>query len=256
MVFVDTHTHLYLDNFEHDRVEVVRRAIEQGVEYMFLPNIDVKTLASLDDLSLGFSGHIFPMLGLHPTSVKDDYEIQLEVLEKSLGVHKYYAIGETGMDLYWDVSYRKEQEDAFRKQIKWAQTYNLPIVIHSRNALDEILEVLKSEVSSKMKGIFHCYPGDTETAKQIIDMGFYIGIGGTVTYKKSNVPELIQNIGLSHIVLETDAPFLPPVPYRGKRNESAFLIYIAQKVAEILGKGINEVAERTTENAQNVFGFK
>ena len=253
MILVDTHTHFYLEHFDNDRHEAVQRAIDNGIKFMLLPNIDAGSIEPLKKSAAEFPLNLFPMIGLHPTSVKDNYEEELAIIENELKTFTYYAIGETGIDLYWDTTFEKEQKEALRQQVILADKYNLPIVIHSRNALQQIMNVLKDKSLPQIKGVFHCYPGDAETAKEIVRMGYFLGIGGTVTYKKTELPAVINAVGLENIVLETDAPFLPPVPYRGKRNESLYIKYVAEKIAEIMNVSIEKVAEITTQNAFDLF---
>jgi len=253
MILVDTHTHLYLDHFDNDRHEVVKRAIDNDVKFMLLPNIDAQSIEPLKKLVSEFPLNLFPMIGLHPTSVNNNYEKELAIIEEELKTDTYYAIGETGIDLYWDTTFEKEQKESLRQQIILADKYNLPIVIHSRNALQQIIDVLNEKSLPKIKGVFHCYPGDAKAAKDIVSKGYFIGVGGTVTYKKTELPDVIKAVGIENIVLETDAPFLPPVPFRGKRNESLYIRYVAEKVAEIMDVPIDKVAEKTTENAFTLF---
>ncbi len=253
MILVDTHTHLYLEHFDDDRSEMINRAIDRGVKYMLIPNIDSKSVDGMMQLCNDFPKNCFPMMGLHPTNVDENYESELGILEDHLQNGSFKAIGEIGIDLYWDKTFAKEQEIAFLKQIDWAKQYDLPIVIHSRDSMKEIFEVLERVNSPELHGVFHCFSGDLNDAKRAIEMGFQLGIGGVVTFKKSNLPEILKKIDLSHIMLETDAPYLTPVPFRGKRNESSYTYYIAEKIAEIKNKSIEEVAEITTSNAIKLF---
>ena len=255
MILIDTHTHLYLDHFDSDRAEVVQRAIDNDVKFMLLPNIDAESIEPMKQLAGKFPYNLFPMIGLHPTSVKTDYKKELEVIENELKTNSFCAIGETGIDLYWDKTYEEEQKEALRHQIILADTYNLPVVIHSRNALKEIIDVIEDKSLPKVRGVFHCYPGDVATAIKIVNMGYFIGVGGTLTYKKTDLPEVIKAVGLAHIVLETDAPFLPPVPFRGQRNESLYIKYVAEKIAEILNVNLEIVAEKTSNNAISLFSL-
>jgi TatD DNase family protein len=253
MILTDTHAHLYLEQFDHDRHIMVGRAIERGVKYLFLPNIDRDSIKPMMDLAGAFPAHCFPMMGLHPTSVKEDYRQQLETVGQWLKKDKFCAIGEMGIDLYWDKSYFSEQQEAFRYQVKLAKEYRLPIVIHSRNSFDEIFRLLDEVWEPGLKGVFHCFTGDIRQADHIVQLGFKLGIGGVLTYKNSGLKEVMQNVSLDNILLETDAPFLAPVPYRGSRNESAYIYEIAQTLAEIKGIDIEEVAEVTTGNAMELF---
>jgi TatD DNase family protein len=253
MILTDTHAHLYLEQFDHDRHNMVGRAMERGVTFLFLPNIDRDSIKPMMDLAEAFPGQCFPMMGLHPTSVKEDYQQQLETVAFWLKQEKFCAIGEMGIDLYWDKTYFPQQQEAFRYQVKLAKEYQLPIVIHSRNSFDEIFRLLDEVWEPGLKGVFHCFTGNIQQADHIIDLGFKLGIGGVLTYKNSGLKEVMQNISLDHILLETDAPFLAPVPYRGNRNESAYIYDIAQNLAEIKGIDIAEVAEVTTGNAMELF---
>jgi len=256
MEFIDTHAHLYLDHFDNDRKEVVERAINNGIGFMLQPNIDLDSITPMHELCLAFPEHIKPMMALHPTSVKSDYKNVLAQIEVFLIKNQYIAIGETGIDLYWDKSFINEQKEAFRKHIKWAEQYNLPLVIHSRNALGEIIQILNEYKHHKIKGVFHCYPGDVRTAEFLIKRGFLIGVGGTVTYKNSKLQEVVKAVGIDNIVLETDSPYLPPVPYRGQRNESIYIKDIALKIAEITGLELQTIARATTLNAKMLFNIE
>ena len=235
MILTDTHTHLYLEQFDEDRDLMIRRAMDTGVRYMLLPNIDRDSIPGLLSLSNSYPEHCLPMMGLHPTSVKNDWKEQLEIVGEWLQRRRFCAVGETGIDLYWDRTHQKEQETAFRKQIRWAREHDLPIVIHSRNSFREIMNILTEEKHDGMRGVFHCFSGTLEEAREAIDLGFMLGIGGVLTYKKSGLDTVMASIGLEHILLETDSPFLPPVPHRGKRNESAWVLFVAQKLALIKG---------------------
>ena len=253
MILTDTHAHLYLEQFDHDRHNMVGRAVERGVKYLLLPNIDRDSIKPMMDLAEAFPGHCFPMMGLHPTSVKEDYLQQLETVAFWLKQEKFCAIGEMGIDLYWDKTYFPQQQEAFRYQVMLAKEYQLPIVVHSRNSFDEIFRLLDEVWEPGLKGVFHCFTGNIQQADHIVNLGFKLGIGGVLTYKNSGLKEVIQIISLDHILLETDAPFLAPVPYRGSRNESAYIYDIAQNLAEIKGIDIAEVAEVTTGNAMELF---
>lgn len=253
MIFVDTHTHLYLDNFSEDRQQVVEKAIEQGVNYMLLPNIDSDSITEMVSLHNLFPKNCLLMMGLHPTSVKENYEKELETVEKDINTGKYIAVGEIGIDLYWDKTFVEQQKDAFRRQLKLAKQNKLPVSIHTRDAFDEIYKIVKEELTDDLKGVFHCFTGTTEQANLIMETGLKLGIGGVITFKNSSLQEVIRSIPLEFLVLETDAPFLTPTPYRGKRNESAYIPLIAQKLAEIKNISHSEVAAITTENAFSVF---
>jgi len=253
MKLIDTHTHLYLEQFEEDRAEVVQRAIDQGVDKMLLPNIDQESLNGLWDLCEKYPENFFPMVGLHPTSVKEDYQQELKNVEKELHDRKYIAIGEIGIDLYWDKSFVNEQKEALLFQFDLAIKYDLPVVIHSRDSFAEIMEVIDEFNNPALRGLFHCFTGTEEEANMIISKGFLLGLGGVLTFKNSGLGDQIKNIDLKNIVLETDSPYLTPAPYRGKRNESAYVYYVAEKLAEIHNKSIHEIAEITTSNAQKLF---
>lgn len=255
MILTDTHTHLYLEQFDEDRSSVVERAIQKGVKYMILPNIDSKSIDVMLDVCNQFPKNCFPMIGLHPTSVFENYEEELNIVETFLANQCFRAIGEIGIDLYWDKTFVKEQEIAFKYQIALANKYDLPIVIHSRNSMNEIFRVLEEVNLAELKGVFHCFSGSLEDAQRIIDMGFLLGIGGVVTFKNSNLPSIIEQIDTKHLLLETDAPYLTPVPFRGKRNESAYTYYVAEKIAEIKNVPIEAIAEITTANAKKLFNF-
>jgi TatD DNase family protein len=259
MTFVDTHTHLYAEEFDKDRAQMLESAIRQGVQKFFLPNIDSGSKDIMHDLVNKFPLHCFAMMGLHPCSVNESVKEELALVKSSFDSFKYCAVGEIGMDLYWDKSFVEQQKMAFRTQIEWAIDLNLPISIHCREAFDEIYEILleycKPKTTNMLHGIFHCFSGNLEQAHKIIDLGFYLGIGGVVTFKNSGLDKVVENLDLDKIVLETDSPYLAPVPHRGKRNESAYITLIAQKIAEIKNCPLEKVAEQTTQNAKIVFGF-
>lgn len=252
--FIDTHAHLYSDQFAEDRDAMVQRAINAGVEYVLLPNIDESSIHGMHALVAAFPDNCFPMMGLHPCSITTDWEATLQHMETLLDKGNYIAVGEIGIDLYWDKSLVNEQKEAFRTQLRWAKARKLPVVIHARDSFPEIFEVVDEENDENLTGIFHCFTGTLEDAQRILNYGgFLMGIGGVVTYKTSHLPEILPQIPLSAIVLETDAPYLPPVPFRGKRNESAYLIHTAEKVAEVYGIPLAELQEITTKNAIEVF---
>jgi TatD DNase family protein len=256
MQLIDTHTHLYLEQFDNDREEIVNKAISQGVEKMFLPNIDKDSIEALWNLCNSFPDNFFPMAGLHPTSVKEDYKDQLDIVDQELNKRKYVAVGEIGIDLYWDKTFAAEQKEALLFQFELAIKHSLPVVIHSRDSFHEIISVIEAFNNSNLRGVFHCFTGTKEEARKIIDFGFYLGIGGVLTFKNSGLAEQIKDISLEHIVLETDSPYLTPAPYRGKRNESAYVYYIAEKLATVYGKSFDEIAKTTTKNAMNLFNIK
>ncbi len=253
MIFTDTHTHLYEEQFNADEQDMIHRAISAGVIKMYIPNCDSSTIDGMMKIASQFPDNCFPMMGLHPCYVKDNYLIELGIVEKYLSEKKFYAVGEIGLDYYWDMTYAMQQAIAFEQQIDWALQYNLPIVIHSRESTQDCINIVKRKQNGKLKGIFHCFSGSIEQAKQVVDIGLYLGIGGVVTYKKSNLPDIIKEVGIEHIVLETDAPYLAPVPHRGKRNESSYIPLIAEKVADVLGISKQEVADHTTRNAERIF---
>jgi TatD DNase family protein len=254
MQLIDTHCHLYGETFTADIAQVIERAEAEGVERFYLPAIDNETHQSMLDLETRFPGKCIAMMGLHPCSVKENYKEELAIIKEWLEKRTFPAIGEIGIDYYWDRSFDAQQVEAFHTQIEWALHYSLPIVIHSRESMDDCIRIVKEHQNGQLGGIFHCFTGTAEQARQVIDAGFYLGIGGVLTYKKSTLPEALQDIPLENMVLETDAPYLPPVPFRGKRNESSYLKYVVEKLAEIKGVSREAVAEITTANAQKIFG--
>jgi len=257
MVLTDTHTHLYLEEFNEDRDDVIRRAFDAGVEYMLLPNIDNDTVEPMLALCAEYPGHLFPMMGLHPTDVKENFETELQKIKDHLDNGTWYGIGETGIDLYWDKTFAQEQETALRIQIDWAKKYNLPLVIHSRNSFGEIFHIIDDTNDDRLTGVFHCFTGTEAQALKILEYGnFYLGIGGVLTFKNSGLDNVAKNIPLDKMLLETDSPFLAPKPFRGKRNESARLLLIAEKLAEVKNIPVEEVADQTTANAVKLFKFK
>jgi len=255
MIITDTHTHLYSEEFDQDRNEMVQRALVAGVSRFFIPAIDSTCTASMYALEKAYPENVFLMMGLHPTYVKDNYKEELQHVETQLSERKFYAIGEIGIDLYWDTTRLKEQQDAFRHQIKLAKQYHLPIVIHCRDAFDEIFEVLEAEKAPDLFGIFHCFTGTHEQALRAISLNMKLGIGGVVTFKNGKIDQFLNQIDLKHIVLETDSPYLAPIPYRGKRNESSYIINVVHKLAEIYALPFEEIAQITTENSKAVFGI-
>ena len=253
MTYIDTHTHIYLEQFDNDRADAVARARAAGVNRQLMPNVDSETIDGLMAAAIDFPGVCLPMMALHPTSVRVGYEKEMEVVAYWLGKEKFCAIGETGMDLYWDKTYVEEQKQILRRHVDLSLQYELPLVLHSRKSLNEIFEVLRDYSGSGLTGVFHCFPGSVQDAERALEFGFYLGIGGVVTYKNSTMARVVEAVGLDHIVLETDAPYLPPVPHRGKRNESAYIPFIAEKVAEVTGASIDQVAAVTTQNANKLF---
>lgn len=255
MNLVDTHTHLFLPEFDADRAEMIQRTWDKGVIRCFLPNIDASTIPSLLKTCDEFPHICFPMMGLHPCSVNITYDQQLAEIKAQFDKRKFYAVGEIGIDLYHDVTFAKEQKKAFRTQVEWAKEMNLPVVIHCRNSFNEVMEIVTDMLDKQLKGIFHCFTGTLEEAERVMELkSFKMGIGGVVTYKKSALPEVLADIPLSYLVLETDSPYLSPVPYRGKRNESSYIYYIADKLSEIYRQPIGKISEVTTQNAIEVFG--
>ncbi|MET4081352.1 TatD DNase family protein [Pedobacter sp. UYP30] len=255
MQLTDTHTHIYYEQDPEKQAQLMNRCLENGVERLFLPNVDVASIAMIDEMVPKYPTHCFAMAGLHPCDVKENYQRNLDDIYASIASRKIYAIGEIGIDLYWDKTTLSQQLDVFRQQINWAKSLGLPIVIHCREAFDEVFEVLESERDEKLRGVFHCFTGNLEQAKQAIDLNFYLGIGGVVTYKKAGLDLVLAHLSIDNLVLETDSPYLAPVPFRGKPNESSYLIYVAQKVADIFQLPIEEIARITTENSKKVFGI-
>ena len=253
MIVTDTHTHLYSDAFDEDRKAMIERAIDANVTRFFIPAIDSSYTEAMLQLEADFPEHVYLMTGLHPTSVKENYKEELQHVEDLLSKRKFIAIGEIGIDLYWDKTTLEIQQDAFKHQIRLAKQYKLPIVIHCRNAFDEIFEVLDSEKSDDLFGIFHCFTGDLEQAKRAISFNMKLGIGGVVTFKNGGIDKFLNQIDLKHIVLETDSPYLAPAPYRGKRNESAYIIKILEKLSELYGVSKEDIAKMTTENSKAIF---
>jgi len=255
MKLIDTHTHLYSDAFEEDRQEIVERAIEEGVEKFFLPAIDSKTTEAMYALEKAYPERMFLMMGLHPVSVQENYEEELAHVEAQLQKRNFVAIGEIGIDLHWDASTLYIQQDAFRRQIQLAKKYKLPIVIHCRKAFDEIFEILEEEKSPDLFGIFHCFTGTLQQAKQALSYNMLLGIGGVATFKNGKIDQFLAEIDLRNIVLETDSPYLAPKPFRGKRNESSYVVKVQEKLAEIYGISKEEIATITTANAEKIFGL-
>jgi TatD DNase family protein len=254
MQLIDTHCHLYSKEFGRDFEDVVQRAEKEGVEKFYLPAIDSRCQEALLALEARYPGKCVGMTGLHPCHVKADWESELAFVESELARRNWVAVGEIGLDFYWDRTFEKEQYTAFHRQIEWALHYSIPIVIHSRESMKESIGVVGEHQKGILRGIFHCFSGDAAAAAAIVDLGFYLGIGGVLTYKNSGLGDAIRYIPLEWLVLETDAPYLAPVPYRGKRNESSYLRYIVEKLAEVKGVSIDEAARVTTENAQKIFG--
>jgi TatD DNase family protein len=255
MVLTDTHTHQYYETNPIVKAELMQRCLDNGISRLFLPNVDSASIPQVMDMVNTYPNNCFPMLGLHPCDVKANWQQELETIYTALQQTKVYAIGEIGIDLYWDKTFLAEQQEAFNQQIIWAKAAKLPINIHCRNAFDEVYAILQAQRDNDLRGIFHCFSGTLEQAKQITALNFKLGIGGVVTYKNAGLDKVVEQINLEHIVLETDSPYLTPVPYRGKPNESSYLIYIAQKVADLHQTSLETVARITTENSKIVFGI-
>jgi TatD DNase family protein len=251
---IDTHCHLYSDDLAPDIESVMERAALAGVTKFYLPAIDKSTAESMFRLESKYTERCFAMIGLHPCSVSAAYKEELDFIKVQLKTRRFAGIGETGLDFYWDTSFKNEQYIALDQQIEWALEYNLPLILHTRNAMQETIDVIKKYKGIGLRGIFHCFGGTIAEAQQIIDCRFLLGIGGVVTYKKSGLAEVLKDVDLVHIVLETDAPYLSPVPYRGKRNESSYIIEVAKKIAEIKNVTVEEVKKVTTVNAERLFG--
>jgi len=255
-MFTDTHTHIYLEEFDPDRGDVIRKAVESGVEKLLLPNIDSTSWEPLLSLCEAFPDHCFPMAGLHPSSVMEEtVKSELHLVEQQLANRKYYAVGEIGIDLYWDKTFLAAQQAAFRQQLRWAKELKLPVAIHMRSSFQEVWDIVKEEAGPDLRGVFHCFSGNLEQALKVIGAGFFLGIGGVITFKNSGLQEVVREIGLDHVLLETDAPYLAPVPFRGQRNEPAYIPLIASKIAEITGASLNTVAEKTSTNAATLFNL-
>ena len=255
MTITDTHTHLYSNEFDEDRTEMIQRAIDVGVSRFFIPAIDSTFTQAMYDLEKSYPSNVFLMMGLHPTHVKDNFRDELQHVEEELAKRKFVAIGEIGIDLYWDKTHLMYQKEAFRKQIQLAKHYKLPIVIHCREAFDEIFEILEEEKSPTLFGIFHCFSGTYKQALQAISYNMKLGIGGAVTFKNGKIDQFLNQIDLKHIVLETDSPYLAPVPFRGKRNESSYLLHVVDKLSEIYNLLQEDIALITTENSKDIFGI-
>ncbi|MDP4282730.1 MAG: TatD family hydrolase [Bacteroidota bacterium] len=255
MIFTDTHTHIYLEEFDTDRDLVIQRALDAGVRYFFFPNIDGTSVTPMLDLCKRFPENFFPMAGLHPTSVTENYREDLKKTVRMLeeDPSRYCAIGEVGIDLYWDKTFQAEQEEVFLFQMELALKYDLPLVIHTRNAIDIALDMIATRKDPRLKGVFHCFGGNLSQAQKAIGLGFYIGVGGIITFKNSGLQKIVQSISMENILLETDSPYLAPVPHRGERNESSYIPIIAEKISEIKQETLETVARITTENAMKLF---
>ncbi|MHA4893217.1 TatD family hydrolase [Pedobacter sp. PWIIR3] len=253
MLLTDTHTHLYYETDAEKQALLMQRCFDADVKRLFLPNVDFTSIAQIESLVASYPENCFAMAGLHPCEVKEDYELVLDQICESIVDREVYAIGEIGIDLHWDKSTLAFQQQAFKEQIKWAKDLDLPIVIHCREAFDEVFEVLESEKDDLLRGIFHCFTGNLAQATSAIDLGFYLGVGGVVTYKNSGLAEVLKEVPLNKLVLETDSPYLAPVPYRGKTNESSYLPFIAEKLADIYKVSLEEIAKVTTGNSIDIF---
>lgn len=255
MILTDTHTHLYSKEFDEDRLELIQDAIDSGITRLFMPNVDCDSIPEMFQVEKKFPDNCFAMMGLHPCSVKNMYQQDLQVMEYWLSKRKFVAIGEIGIDLYWDKTFFIQQQDAFRTQIQLAKKYDLPYIIHSRDSFNEVMEIINEFKHDRLKAIFHCFSGNVEQAKEVIAAGdFKLGIGGVVTFKNSGLNKVVEAIDIKHLVLETDAPYLAPTPHRGKRNIPDYLLLIAKKIAEIKNISVEEVAAITTQNSMEVFG--
>lgn len=252
-MYIDTHAHLYLEEFNEDIDTVVENAKHAGIQQILLPNISASYIEPMNRLKSAYPELFKTMIGLHPGSVGEDFETELDVVYKELQSGSYIAVGEIGTDLYWDVTYKDQQLIAFERQLVWAKEFSLPVVIHARNSMELTIDSVSRQQNGLLSGVFHCFTGTVEEAEKIIEMGFYLGIGGVSTYKNSGLNEVLKQIGLEHLVLETDSPYLPPVPYRGKRNESSYMVMVAEHLAGVKGVSLEEVAARTTENARKLF---
>ncbi|MDT0675163.1 TatD family hydrolase [Autumnicola musiva] len=255
MILTDTHTHLYSEAFDEDRKEAISKALDAGIKRFFIPAIDSEYVQGMYELESAYPEHIFLMMGLHPTHVKENYSEELTNVEEQFKKRKFYAVGEIGIDLYWDKSTLEIQREAFKRQIQLAKKYKLPIVIHCREAFDEVFEVLESEKGEDLYGVFHCFTGTIEQARKALSYNMKLGIGGVVTFKNGKIDKFLGQVSIEDVVLETDAPYLAPTPFRGKRNDPVYLLKIAEKLAEIYGLKVEEVAEITTANSKSVFGI-
>ncbi|MDO3693940.1 TatD family hydrolase [Wenyingzhuangia sp. chi5] len=255
MIFTDTHTHLNSEQFDEDRNEMIQRAIKAGVKRLFIPSVDSNYTQSMFNVAETFPNNVHLMMGVHPTHIKENYKEELAIAREWLETGKFVAVGEIGIDLYWDDTYINQQKQAFKTQIQWAKELGLPINIHCRNAFKEVFEILEEEKSDKLFGIFHCFTGTLEDAKKAIEYNLKLGIGGVATFKNGKIDQFLSEIPLEHIVLETDAPYLAPTPFRGKRNESVYVINVAEKLATIYQKSLKEIAAITTQNSIDIYGI-
>jgi len=254
-MLIDTHSHIYLPEFDADRAEMLARAEKEGVGLVLMPAIDNSTHESMLKAGKDFAGKCLSMMGLHPCSVKENFQDELKIAREYFEKRRFVAVGETGLDFYWDLTFTKEQYQSFQTQIDLALQYDIPIVIHSRNSTDECIQVIKQNQKGNLKGVFHCFSGNLEQAKQVIDLGFYLGIGGVVTFKNSGLDKVMKDVDMKHVVLETDAPYLAPVPFRGKRNECSYLKYVVEKLSEIKDLSKEDIEKITTVNAKELFSI-
>jgi len=254
-MIIDTHSHIYLPEFGEDRNSMLSRAENEGIRLILMPAIDNETHLSMLEIEAQYPGKCLSMMGLHPCSVKEGYEQELKIVKEYFEKRRFVAVGETGLDFYWDRTFTKEQYESFQIQIELAKQYDIPVVIHSRNSIDECIKVIKENQQGNLKGVFHCFSGNEKQAKEIIDLGFYLGIGGVVTFKNSGLDKVMADFELKNVLLETDAPYLAPVPFRGKRNECSYLKYVIDKLAEIKDVGKDEIANITTKNAKELFNI-
>ena len=255
MTLIDTHAHIYLDEFDADRADMMEKIDKAGITKVLMPAIDSATHAKMMEVETSFPQKCLCMMGLHPCSVRENYDTELHLIEQFLSKKNFVAIGETGLAFYWDLTFTAQQYDSFQRQIDWAKQFDVPVVIHSRNSIDECIGMIAKNQTGNLKGVFHCFSGSLEQAHKIISLGFYLGIGGVVTFKNSGLDAVMKEIGLEQVILETDAPYLAPVPFRGKRNEPAYLSYVVEKLAGIKGKTPEEIAAITTANAQKLFAL-
>ena len=254
-MIIDTHSHIYLPEFGEDRNSMLSRAENEGIRLILMPAIDNETHLSMLEIEAQYPGKCLSMMGLHPCSVKEGYEQELKIVKEYFEKRRFVAVGETGLDFYWDRTFTKEQYVSFQIQIELAKQYDIPVVIHSRNSIDECIKVIKENQQGNLKGVFHCFSGNEKQAKEIIDLGFYLGIGGVVTFKNSGLDKVMADFELKNVLLETDAPYLAPVPFRGKRNECSYLKYVIDKLAEIKDVEKDEIANITTKNAKELFNI-
>jgi len=253
-MLVDTHAHLYSKQFDADRAETMRRAFEAGLTHIFLPNVDSSSIPAMLELEAAYPGQCFAMMGLHPCSVEANYEHELAVVREWLDQRPFVAVGEIGLDYYWSREFVEQQKTAFRLQLDWACELGIPVAIHARDSMDDILDILEEKQDGRLTGVLHCFTGNLEQARRAVGLGFHLGLGGVLTYPKGGLEPVVRELPLDRLVLETDAPYLAPVPFRGKRNESAYIREVARKLADVLGLDVAEVSSRTTANALRLFG--